>query len=256
MGEKKVALLIDAENISHNYIETILHEAEKAGDIAIKNAYGDFSKTTLSHYREKVLEFSIETIHRYSYAKGKNSSDSLLIIDAMDILYSGKVDIFCIASSDSDFTGLAMRLRKGEKEVIGMGSTKAHPSFIKACSRFKYLDSVSETAPAPAVKDADKEKSQAIHQDETSIDAAPSKPTLDQLKGAITNILSKKAGADSWMPLGNLSQELKKQFPFEYKDYQCRTMTQLVEGKLGFEIKKVRNKKNKNLFHVYIRIPS
>lgn len=138
--EKRLAVLIDAENIAKKYIKVILDEISNYGIATYKRAYGDWTAPVLKGWKEEVLKNSITPMQTYSYTQGKNSTDSAMIIDAMDILYSGKVDGFCIVSSDSDFTRLASRLREAGMLVIGMGEKKTVEAFRTACTMFKYLE--------------------------------------------------------------------------------------------------------------------
>ena len=138
--EKRLAVLIDAENISIRYIKFILDEISNYGIATYKRAYGDWTNPSTAGWKDVVLKNSITPVQQYSYAQGKNSTDSAMIIDAMDILYSGKVDGFCIVSSDSDFTRLAARLREAGMLVIGMGEKKTVEAFRASCSLFKYLE--------------------------------------------------------------------------------------------------------------------
>ena len=136
--QKRIAVLIDSDNISHNYVKIIFDELEEYGVPTYKRIYGDWSKN--NGWKEKLLENSINPIQQYSYTTGKNATDSIMIIDAMDILYTKDIDIFCLVTSDSDFTRLAMRLREEGKFVIGMGESKTPKPFVKSCDQFKYLD--------------------------------------------------------------------------------------------------------------------
>lgn len=136
----KVAVLIDAENISAKYASTILSEANNLGNVTYKRIYGNWATPQLQSWRQQLLDHAIQPIQQYSNTVGKNSSDSALIIDAMDLLYQKRLDAFCIVSSDSDFTRLASRLRESEMLVLGMGEKKTPRAFISACNRFVYLD--------------------------------------------------------------------------------------------------------------------
>ena len=144
MQELKLAVRIDADNISPKYVKVILDEAASFGVAACKRIYGDWSDARLKSWKDVLLNNSIIPIQQYSYTTGKNATDSAMIIDAMDLLYAGNVDGFCIVSSDSDFTRLAARLREAGKLVIGMGESKALGPFVKACDQFKYLDLILE----------------------------------------------------------------------------------------------------------------
>src|SRR6476660_5354764 len=140
MTDLRLAVLIDADNIPHSSVKEMLEEITKNGTPTIKRIYADWTKPTVSGWKNVLLENAITPIQQYSYTTGKNSSDSALIIDAMDILYSDKVDGFCIMSSDSDFTRLATRLREAGMKVIGIGQKKTPLPFITACDKFLYIE--------------------------------------------------------------------------------------------------------------------
>src|SRR6478752_5848366 len=148
MKDKRLAVLIDADNVPYANIKEMLEEIAKDGTPTIKRIYADWTKPTVSGWKNVLLENAITPIQQYSYTTGKNSSDSALIIDAMDILYSGKVDGFCIVSSDSDFTRLATRLREAGMKVFGFGEKKTPKPFITACDKFIYIEILK---PEPAV---------------------------------------------------------------------------------------------------------
>lgn len=139
-SEMKIAVLIDAENISSKYASIILQEASSLGNLIYKRIYGNWTTTALNSWKKELLDNAIQPIQQYSNTVGKNSSDSALIIDAMDLLYQKHLDAFCIVSSDSDFTRLASRLRESEMFVLGMGEQKTPRAFISACNKFVYLD--------------------------------------------------------------------------------------------------------------------
>ena len=136
----RIALLIDAENVPHASLKGMLEELAKYGTPTFKRIYADWTKPAVTGWKTILLENAITPIQQYSYTTGKNSSDNAMIIDAMDILYSGKVDGFCIVSSDSDFTRLATRLREAGMKVIGMGEKKTPSAFISACEKFIYIE--------------------------------------------------------------------------------------------------------------------
>ena len=142
MEEKKFAVLIDSDNVSSKYIKIILDEITNVGVATIKRIYGDWTSGK-THWKGVLLEYALTPMQQYAYTSGKNSTDSAMIIDAMDILYTGDVDGFCLASSDSDFTKLATRLREAGKIVIGMGEKHTPQPFVKACSQFKYIDLIA-----------------------------------------------------------------------------------------------------------------
>ena len=156
LNDLRLAVLIDADNIPYSNVKGMLEEIAKYGTPTFKRIYGDWTKPTISGWKSVLLENAITPIQQYSYTKGKNSTDSALIIDAMDILYSGKVDGFCIVSSDSDFTRLATRLREAGMKVIGIGERKTPHPFIVACDKFIYLEIITSSAaaqePAPEIR--------------------------------------------------------------------------------------------------------
>ncbi|WP_330548600.1 NYN domain-containing protein [Bacilliculturomica massiliensis] len=145
-GDKRFAVLIDADNISNKYVKVILDEISNDGVATYKRIYGDWTRAEMGPWKRVLLEHSITPIQQYGYTTGKNATDSAMIIDAMDILYSGNVEGFCLVSSDSDFTRLASRLRESGMMVVGMGEQKTPKAFISACNKFKYLDILSGQA--------------------------------------------------------------------------------------------------------------
>ena len=155
LSDKKFAVLIDADNISHRKIKDILDEIANYGTPTIKRIYGDFTDPKFAAWKSVLLENSITPIQQYAYTTGKNATDSALIIDAMDILHKESVNGFCIVSSDSDFTRLAVRLRESGMYVIGMGEKKTPNAFIAACNKFKYLEVLEQAnRPKPEPKAA------------------------------------------------------------------------------------------------------
>jgi len=146
IDEKRFAVLIDADNVSAKYIKYILDEISNYGVATYKRIYGDWTKPTAASWKDVLLANSVTPVQQYGYTVGKNATDSAMIIDAMDILYSGYVEGFCIVSSDSDFTKLSSRLRESGMLVVGMGEKKTPKPFIAACNQFKYLDVLAKSA--------------------------------------------------------------------------------------------------------------
>lgn len=140
-----IALLIDTDNVSSKYMEALERELIVLGNVTHKRMYGDFTQNSSTGWRDIVNKFSITPVQQFCYTKGKNATDSKMVIDAMDILYSGNVDAFCIMSSDSDFTCLAKRLRESNMFVIGAGESKTPNSFVKSCNRFFLLDEITKS---------------------------------------------------------------------------------------------------------------
>ena len=159
MDEKKYAVLIDSDNVSPRYIKTIIDEITKTGVPTVKRIYGDWTTSEKQSWKNMLLEYALTPVQQYSYTTGKNSTDSAMIIDAMDLLYTGNLDGFCLVSSDSDFTKLATRLREAGKTVIGMGMAHTPSPFVKTCTQFKYIDLLSGEEKQPPVKNGKAKKS-------------------------------------------------------------------------------------------------
>ena len=162
LSDKKFAVLIDADNISHRKIKDILDEIANYGTPTIKRIYGDFTDPKFAAWKSVLLENSITPIQQYAYTSGKNATDSALIIDAMDILHKESVNGFCIVSSDSDYTRLASRIRESGREVLGFGEKKTPKPFIKSCDKFIYVEILGQSAPAPAPVSAPAQTAAAV----------------------------------------------------------------------------------------------
>ena len=162
LSDKKFAVLIDADNISHRKIKDILDEIANYGTPTIKRIYGDFTDPKFAAWKSVLLENSITPIQQYAYTTGKNATDSALIIAAMDILHKESVNGFCIVSSDSDYTRLASRIRESGREVLGFGEKKTPKPFIKSCDKFIYVEILGQPAPAPAPVSAPAQTAAAV----------------------------------------------------------------------------------------------
>lgn len=234
--ELKLAVLIDADNISDKYVKIILDETAKNGVATYKRIYGDWTNTRLSSWKNVLLNNSITPIQQYSYTTGKNATDSAMIIDAMDILYSGTVDGFCIASSDSDFTRLVARLRESGMHVIGMGESKTPKPFISACNQFKYLDILlskeqnedtaarkEESAAAKATAKTAKVKkdTKAVGGSVKKGNEEPKPQTdLTMIKRAIISLVEECSDDDEWILSAELRNQLGKRFPdFDVRNF-------------------------------------
>ncbi len=221
MAELKFAVLIDGDNSSSKYIGTINEEMAKEGIVTYKRIYGDWTQPNLTGWKEVLLENAITPVQQYGYTSGKNATDSAMIIDAMDILYTGKVDGFCLVSSDSDFTKLATRLREAGMVVIGMGRHQTPQPFVKACSRFKYMDLISEEAQSKGKKDV-KEKAEK--------DIKQNKKATKELKPFIDKIIDENADADGWVLASTIGTLLQKQFvDFDSRNYGCKKTIDLLK---------------------------
>lgn len=226
--EKTFAVLIDADNVSAKYVKVIMDEISSEGLATYRRIYGDWTKGALESWKKVLLEHSITPIQQYSYTVGKNSTDSALIIDAMDILYGGKVSGFCLVSSDSDFTRLASRLRESGMMVIGMGEQKTPTPFIKACNQFKYLDKLL----------ANIEKENAQSQIKPPTDDRGSAADLVTVRRAIKKIVAENSDDDGWIQGGLLGTLLLKRYPdFDVRNFGFAKMTKFIESLDAYEIR-------------------
>lgn len=182
LSDKKFAVLIDADNISHRKIKDILDEIANYGTPTIKRIYGDFTDPKFAAWKSVLLENSITPIQQYAYTTGKNATDSALIIDAMDILHKESVNGFCIVSSDSDYTRLASRIRESGREVLGFGEKKTPKPFIKSCDKFIYVEILGQSAPAPAPVSAPAQTAAAV----PAAKAATPKKTAKNIRAQCT----------------------------------------------------------------------
>ncbi|MCH2228833.1 MAG: NYN domain-containing protein [Crocinitomicaceae bacterium] len=241
--DKKLAVLIDGDNIPSKYIKEMMEEIAKYGNPTIKRIYGDWTTPQLSKWKKILLENAITPMQQYGYTSGKNATDSAMIIDAMDILYSEKVDGFCIASSDSDFTRLAMRIRETGLSVIGIGEKKTPNPFIVACDKFIYLEILHKT-------DNDPEN--------------PSKPANKRAKKTVDTITPKVvklimqtvndcADEDGWAFLGDVGGLIQKKQPnFDARNYGFEKLTPLIKSTGKFEIDQRDSQKGRAKL-IYIR---
>jgi len=232
----KIAVLIDADNVSEKYVRVVFDEVLNHGTATYKRIYGDWTKPQFAKWKDVLLNYSISPIQQYGYTQGKNSTDSALIIDAMDILYSGNVDGFCIVSSDSDFTRLASRLREAGKYVLGMGEKKTPQPFISACEKFKYLEVLLQDTTVEAT-------------DEKSVKA--SKTELIEM---IKSIIKENSDDDGWVFMGEIGNYISKRMPeFDTRNYGYQKLTPLISSMKIFEIQS-RKTPNPQITHKYVRI--
>ena len=225
----RLAVLIDADNIPYSNIKGMLDEIAKFGNPTIKRIYGDWTKPTVSGWKQPLLEHAITPIQQYSYTTGKNATDSAMIIDAMDILHSEKVDGFCLVSSDSDFTRLAVRLRESGMFVIGIGEKKTPSPFIVACDKFIYIEILGN----PEVQ-------QNVVSSSTVTDTKSSniEPVNKKLIQLLKNTILDLADDDGWAYLGEVGNLIIKKRPdFDPRNYGFPKLTPLIKSqKKIFEI--------------------
>ena len=235
MEEKRFAVLIDADNVSSKYIKYILDETANYGIATYKRIYGDWTKPNSSSWKDVLLEYSVTPIQQYGYTVGKNATDSAMIIDAMDILYSANVDGFCIVSSDSDFTKLSSRLRESGMLVVGMGERKTPKPFIASCNQFKYLDVLVETEKKSIETEANKDIKVDNKVNNTTLDneldtihnskfekseTTKNMTDLSTIKSAIIKIMNESDNDDQNMHMGELGSKLVKRYPdFDVRNY-------------------------------------
>lgn len=250
MQDIRLAVLIDADNVPYANVKEMLEEVSKSGTPTVKRIYGDWTKPHLSGWKNVLLENAITPIQQYSYTTGKNASDSALIIDAMDILYSEKVNGFCIVSSDSDFTRLATRLREAGMLVIGIGEKKTPQPFISACNKFIYIEILK-----PIETEGEKVSKAAVRK----IKSKTAKNSLDKVDKQTVKLIADSVGdlADEsgWTFLGNLGNFISKKKPdFDPRNYGFLKLYDLVKHINKFEIDERESAGHKNLKHIYLKL--
>ena len=282
-SDRRFALLIDADNVSARYLKPILNELSKYGTVTIKRIYGDWTTPNMASWKPILLENAITPIQQYSYTTGKNSTDSAMIIDAMDVLYTGRCDGFVIVSSDSDFTRLAIRLREAGMKVIGMGEKKTPQPFIASCDKFVYIEVIraaGDKARAAARKlqeqaEVAKEEPSAARPEEPAAgksrkgrkkaaevpEPAPEPPVPEppergvppEMVDLIADALEMIADEDGYAFMGELGNLLAKQRPdFDPRNYGFSKLTTLIKSLPRFEVD-ARQTSNPHTKHIYLR---
>ncbi len=251
LNDLRLAVLIDADNIPYSNVKGMLEEIAKYGTPTFKRIYGDWTKPTIAGWKTVLLENAITPVQQYGYTKGKNSTDSAMIIDAMDILYSGKIDGFCIVSSDSDFTRLATRLREAGMKVIGIGERKTPYPFIVACDKFIYLEIItSSTTVSEPVQDSKRRGKPVVRKKKT--EETDSQSPAKVVKRLIANSITDIADENGWAYLGDVGNLiLKKQPDFDPRNFGFPKLTPLIRS-LDFEIDERESGQN-HIKHIYIR---
>jgi uncharacterized LabA/DUF88 family protein len=246
MKDDKLAVLIDADNVPYAHIKEMLDEIAKYGNPTIKRIYADWTKPTVSGWKNVLLENAITPIQQYSYTQGKNSSDSALIIDAMDLLYSKRVDGFCIVSSDSDFTRLATRLREAGMFVIGIGEKKTPRPFITACDKFIYIEILKKEQ---AIESHEKPNQKSQPKAQPSSVSKVDKELIKVIKESVDEI----SDDDGWAFLGSLGSYLiKKKTDFDPRNYGFSKLSPLIKSTNAFIIE-ARESGEKNIKHIYLK---
>lgn len=234
-----LAVLIDGDNIPSANVKEMLEEIAKYGNPTIKRIYGDWTRPGLNKWKNLLLENAITPIQQYGYTSGKNATDSAMIIDAMDILYSEKVDGFCLVSSDSDFTRLATRLREAGMLVIGIGEKKTPNPFIVACDKFIYIE---------ILKNHQEAKPEEKNLKESVFDKITEKE-INLIKSTINDL----SEDDGWAFLGDVGSLLQKKMPnFDSRNYGFEKLTPLIKSTQHFDIEQRENSKSKHKL-IYVR---
>ncbi|MEL6624338.1 MAG: NYN domain-containing protein [Bacteroidota bacterium] len=235
-----MAVLIDGDNIPSAYVKEMMEEIAKYGNPTIKRIYGDWTRPGLNKWKSLLLENAIAPVQQYAYTTGKNATDSAMIIDAMDILYSGKVNGFCLVSSDSDFTRLATRLREAGMQVIGIGEKKTPNPFIVACDKFIYIE---------ILKKQSAEKVETKESSEATVD----KITHKDIK-LISSTIRDLSDEEGWAFLGDVGSLLQKKRPnFDSRNYGFEKLTPLINSIGKFEIESRESSKGRHKL-IFVRM--
>lgn len=227
--QQNLAVLIDADNTSPSIIENLFAEIAKYGISSVKRIYGDWTSPYLKGWKEVLLSYAIHPIQQFHYTVGKNATDSAMIIDAMDLLYSNRFDGFCLVSSDSDFTRLATRIREGGVTVYGFGKKGTPNAFVSACDKFLYTEILGK----------EDEPEQQPGEDNTG--KKPQEPKMlrgdTKLANLLRNSVDAVADEDGWAALGNVGQHISNQSPsFDSRNYGYRKLSSLVKATGLFEV--------------------
>lgn len=259
----RIALLIDADNSPAAKIDVILAELAKIGVSNIRRAYGNWKKDALKGWEAVLHEYAIRPVQQFDYSKGKNATDMVMVIEAMDLLYTDRPEAFGIVSSDADFTPLVMHLKAKGAQVFGFGAKKTPLPFVNACSRFLYLENLGQTEPAKSsakpkakaaakTKDSNDSKDSAARSGDGNGEAAPTRMDTTALKQdarlvtLLRNAVESAAGDDGWSALGRVGQQIGNQASFDARNYGYRKLIDLIEASQLFDIDK-RDK------HLYLR---
>ncbi len=240
-------MLIDADNAQASVVFELLAEISRYGIATVKRAYGDWTTPYLKSWKEVLHKLAIQPVQQFSYTTGKNSTDSALIIEAMDLLHAGHLDGFCIISSDSDYTRLATRIREAGLVVYGFGEKKTPEAFVAACDKFVYTEILKQSQLSPAQQEAST----------TGPLESSGSPALIQtdLKTMLDAAISAVAGEDGWAPLSAVGHMLLKTSPsFDPRNYGCQKLGELIRKQSFIEIKEVAGGGSSTVVHLYVRI--
>ncbi|WP_297801541.1 NYN domain-containing protein [Arenimonas sp. GDDSR-1] len=232
----KLAVLIDADNAPSSIIHELLAEVSRYGTASIKRAYGDWTTSNLKNWKDVLHKMAIQPIQQFSYTSGKNSTDSALIIDAMDLLHSGNLDGFCIVSSDSDFTRLATRIREDGLLVYGFGERKTPDPFVAACDKFIFVEIL-------------KPEGSGETKSENSLDK------IEPFEPMVRNAINATAKDNGWAALSAIGSMLVKNSPsFDPRNYGCQKLGELIRKQNYLEVKETPVGDGSSNVHIHIRL--
>lgn len=243
-SESRLAVLIDGDNAPRTALKEIMEECVKYGTPTVKRIYGDWTMNNMDSWKPLLLENALIPVQQYSYTTGKNSTDSAMIIDAMDILYSRRVEGFVLVTSDSDFTRLALRLREAGMKVYGVGEKKTPTPFIAACDKFIYVE---------VIKGAEGEKLGEKDRGSHAASYGTRKPIPQKVVKLIASTIQDVSDEDGWAFMGELGNILpRKQPDFDPRNYGFEKLTTMVKSIDRFEID-ARPTSAPNVKHIYVR---
>jgi uncharacterized protein (TIGR00288 family) len=224
--EKRIALLIDADNAPASKIDVVLAEVARYGAANVRRAYGNWKSPAMKGWEAVLHEYAIRPIQQFAYSKGKNASDMAMVIDAMDLLYAGRLDAFAIVSSDADFTPLVMRILTEGVKVYGFGARQTPEPFVNACSKFTYVEALGQTAAADNGGSATRAMSAKELRGDTRL--------LQMLRSAVESA----SEDDGWAHLGAVGSQVGNQASFDPRNYGYRKLSDLIEAIGLFEVKR------------------
>lgn len=218
----RIALLIDCDNVSHNAIEGVLSELAKHGTVNVRHAHGDWKSNHLSGWIEKLHPNAVRPVQQFAYTIGKNATDSAMIIDAMDLLYSKNIDAFALMTSDSDFTPLVMRILESGMPVYGFGEKKTPPPFVHACSQFIFIENLTAKIEALPEKSGGQAKS----------DLTIDKELLQLLRNAV----DQTSDIDGWSHVSKVGHYISNTSSFSPVNYGYRKISEVLRASKRFDI--------------------
>jgi uncharacterized protein (TIGR00288 family) len=242
VSERRIALLIDADNVARHHLAAIIAELSRHGVANIRRAYGDWASDALKKWKETLHEHAVRPVQQFVYSTGKNATDIALAIDAMELLYTQKLDAFAIASSDADFTPLVMQLRANGYNVYGFGERKTPEPFVNACSTFLYLESLEDVS-VPEAKEKPSATSQVVPSIAVKSDANPERPISQDTKlvSVLRGAVEATASDNGWANLAAAGSAVKRQAPIDPRNYGMKNFPKLFEATGLFEIVKEEN---------------